>query len=587
MAATKPIEPIQQPARLRSYFRRERPTLAIVTVSGILYNVGMTAGPYFEGQLAQRLYDVTRGRKTFRDMVTLAATYLLIILFVQMMRCVKRFYVRRFANNTARNMRHMLYNSLVHTPKSDMARESVGGMMTRAISDVDACVEGMRKFTTELFDTGVVLIAYFALLVYYDWRLTLLACLFTPLAYFIAARLKTVVMRYAAAYKKSAGQLSDATLDRVSNALTYRIYGLEQARNLAYETRLADYQARAVAANLWESTMEPIYNLIAMSGAVLILWFGGKNVLGVGWTAWNLAAFTTFLACFTKLAVKVSHAAKLFNAVQKAQVSWRRIQPMMRDYMKLDTNTDLDFSKKFPLFASHFSVSAPDGTRVLRDFSLAAAPGEVIGVTGPVACGKSTLGRVFPGEIPYGGSLKIGGREVSSLTEFERGNLVTYLGHQPELMSGSLAENIRMGRPGDVWPVLRTVRLDEEVASMPERENTPVGAGGVRLSGGQQARLALARTLFNAGKILILDDPFSAVDSQTETEILTALREMSANKIIFLLSHRLRRFPELNGVLWMDGGRGTFGAHENLLKSCPAYARLYRAQTEGGDLDES
>ncbi len=587
MTKMKPIEKIIRPNRLISYFRRERPTLALVTVSGLFYNIGMVAGPYFEGQLAQRLYDVTQGRKTFWDMVSLAGVYLLVILFVQGMRCVKRFYVRRFANNTARNMRHMLYNSLVHTPKIDMDRQSVGAMMTRAISDVDACVEGMRKFTTELFDTGVVLIAYLAMLLHYDWRLTLLSCLFTPLAYFIAAELKTVVTRYAAAYKKSAGQLADATLDRVSNALTYRIYGQEHNRDLVYETRLADYEKRAVAANLWENTMEPVYNLIAMSGAVLILWFGGKNVLGTGWAAWNLASFTTFLACFTKLAVKASHAAKLFNSVQKAQVSWRRIQPMMRDYTELDTATALDFSACSPLAAEHLSVSAPDKTPVLLDFSGFVSPGEMIGVTGPVACGKSTLGRVFLGEVPYGGSLRIGEREASSLSAFERGRLITYLGHQPELMSGSIAENIRMGKSGDVWPVLRAVRLDEEVSAMPEGENTPVGAGGVRLSGGQQARLALARTLFNAGEILILDDPFSAVDGKTEAEILANLRDLADGRTIFLISHRLRRFPTLDRILWMSGGSGTLTSHEDLMRACPEYARLYRAQTEGGDLDEA
>ena len=587
MTKAEPIEKIIRPNRLISYFRRERPTLALVTVSGLLYNIGMVAGPYFEGQLAQRLYDVIRGRKTFLDMVSLAGIYLLVILFVQGMRCVKRFYVRRFANNTARNMRHMLYNSLVHIPKTDMGRQSVGAMMTRAISDVDTCVEGMRKFTTELFDTGVVLIAYLAMLLHYDWRLALLSCLFTPIAYFIAAKLKTVVTRYAAAYKKSAGQLTDATLDRVSNALTYRIYGQEKNRDLAYETRLADYEKRAVAANLWENTMEPVYNLIAMSGAVLILWFGGKNVLGTGWTAWNLASFTTFLACFTKLAVKASHAAKLFNAVQKAQVSWRRIQPMMRDYTELDTATTLNFSTRFPLAAEHLSISAPDKTPVLRDFSCSVSPGEIIGVTGPVACGKSTLGRVFLGEVPYSGSLRVGEREFSSLSAFERGRLVTYLGHQPELMSGSIAENIRMGKPGDVWPALRAVRLEEEVSAMPERENTPVGTGGIRLSGGQQARLALARTLFNAGEVLILDDPFSAVDGKTETEILANLRELADGKMIFLISHRLRRFPSLNRILWMSGGSGILTSHEELMRACAEYARLYRAQTEGGDLDEA
>ena len=105
------IRPVSQPDRVFSYFKLERWSLAVVTVSGILYNVGMVAGPYFEGRLAQCLFDIMEGKESFSAMVSLAAVYLAVLLVVQGTRCVKRFYVRRFANNTSRNMRHMLYNS--------------------------------------------------------------------------------------------------------------------------------------------------------------------------------------------------------------------------------------------------------------------------------------------------------------------------------------------------------------------------------------------------------------------------------------------------------------------------------------------
>ncbi|MDD4402005.1 MAG: ABC transporter ATP-binding protein [Desulfitobacteriaceae bacterium] len=236
----------------------------------------MIASPYFEGQLAQRLYDINQGYQDFYSMVRLALTYLAVILIVQIMRSIKRFYVRRFANNTSRNMRHMLYNSLVNMGKDELEKENLGAVMTKAIADVDTCVEGMRKFTTEVFDTGVVLAAYLGLLFYYDWRLALLSCIFTPIAYFIAGRLKARITRYNAEYKKSAGRLNNATMDRISNAVTYRIFSSEPNRDLAYEAHLTDYEKRAVSANLWENTMQPIYNIIAMCGAVLIIYFGGK-----------------------------------------------------------------------------------------------------------------------------------------------------------------------------------------------------------------------------------------------------------------------------------------------------------------------
>ena len=586
MRKTPPIQRVPHPDRISSYFKLEIRTLAAVTVTGIVYNAGMAAGPYFEGQLVQCLLDIMNGRTTLADMTALALTYLAVILLVQLLRCVKRFCVRRFANNTSRNMRHMLYNNLIHRSRVELEEEGMGAVMTRAVADVDACAEGMRKFTTEVFDTGVALLAYLTLLFLYDWRLALLSCAFTPAAYLLAGRMKTVVTRYHAAYKKSAERLSDATLDRVSNAVTYRVYGRERDRDGAYERQLTEYETRAVAANIWESTLQPLYQVISMCGVVPILWFGARNVLGTGWAVWDIAAFTTFLACFAKLAVKSSKAAKLFNSVQKARVSWQRIQPLMKDYVEPDTATELDFSVPRTLNVSHLSVSYPGGGPVLRDVSFTAAPGQIIGVTGPVASGKSTLGKVFLSEFPYGGSVRLGERELSSLSEYERTRLVAYMGHRPELMSDTLRENIRLGEERDETPYLCAVRLDREVAEMPDGADTFVGSGGVRLSGGQQARVALARTLYHGGALLILDDPFSAVDQATEREIMGRLRVLAKDCVVLLLSHRLSLFSQLDGVLWLDGGVGDVQTHGNLLRTNALYAGLYRAQTEGEDLDE-
>lgn len=579
------VDKVNQPDQLMSYFKLQFFPLLLVTISGIIYNIGMTASPYFEGQLAQRLFDIMKGKKEFADMLSLVFTYLIIIALVQFMRYLKRFYVRRFANNTSRNMRHMLYNSLVHQTKKELEKESVGDVMTKAVSDVDACVEGMRKFTTEVFDTGVVLVAYLGMLFYYDWRLALLSCLFTPIAYFIAAKLKKIVMNYAFKYKEIAGKLNDATLDQVSNAITYRIYGCEEERNFSYEKQLDEYEKAAVSANIWENTMQPIYNIIAMIGVIFIIYFGAMNVMGTGWASWNIAAFATFLSCFTKMAYKSSKAAKLFNAVQKAQVSWKRIKPLMHDYVELDKKTSLNSNMGEPLSISHLRISYPDTDPLVNDLSLTPQAGEIIGVTGPVASGKSSFGKLFLGEEPYLGSVKLGAHELSSLTPYERSLLITYMGHQPELMSSSLKENIQLGEVIPPSATLKSVCLEDEVQAMPQGIDTDVGDNGTRLSGGQQSRTALARTLYHGKKIIILDDPFSAVDKKTEQKIMDNLRTLGKDKIIILISHRLNMFPQLNQIIWLDSGNTQVDNHENLIKTNKNYAFLYQTQT-GGDLDE-
>ncbi len=576
-----------RPDEVRYYFGRELKPLAVVTVSGILYNAGLAAGPYFEGQLAQRLFDIINGRKTAASMAYLVLAYLGVILLVQAMRAVKRFGVRRFANDTSRNMRRILYGRLVRMSKAELQEQNLGSVMTKAVSDVDACVEGMRKFTTEVFDTGIALAAYTVMLFFYDARLALLACAFTPFAYLIAGRLKAPVSQSSAAYKKSAGLLNGATMDRVSNAITYRVYGCEQNRDAAYEVRLSDYEKRAVAANLWENTMQPLYNIISTCGAVLIIYFGAKNVLGTGFTSWDIAAFTTFLSCFTKMALKSSSAAKLFNAVQKAKVSWARIKPLLGGYAAPGTAPPPAQNAPAELTVSGVSAGYGDGADILRDISFRVCPGQIIGVTGAVASGKSTLGRVFIGEVPYRGSVSVCGRELAELDDYGRSRLISYMGHEPELLNDTLAENIRLGEEGDVEPVLRAVCLDGEARGMPQGVDTQVGSGGVRLSGGQQARLALARTLYNARGVIILDDPFSAVDRATEQAILDNLRDLAKDKAVVIFSHRLYQFPSFDGVLFLSGGGGVFSTHDELMRSSAEYAGLFNRQMGGGGENEA
>lgn len=573
------------PDRIRSYFKAEIPVLIVVTISGLIYNVGMLAGPYFEGRLAQCLYDIIRGKAVLRDMGVLAAAYVAVIFLVQLMRAVKRFGVRRFANNVSRSMRRCLYNSLVHASQKELAEEGLGQLLTKAIADVDSCVEGMRKFTTEIFDTGVVMVAYIGMLVYYDWRLAILSCIFSPAAYFAADRLKKTVTAANAAYKKSAASLSGQTMDRIGNALTYRVYGREENRDEKYEEALADYEKKSAAANLFEGSMTPLYDAIAMFGAVMVIYFGARNVNGTGWTPWNIAAFTTFLACFTKLAVKASHAAKLFNAVQKASVSWHRIQPLMKDPVK-DTPDAADAPvEKTSLAFRHVSCGY-DGADYLRDLNFTVRPGEIVGVTGEIASGKSLLGKVLIGEAPYKGMILVGGKDFRTLTEEEKRSLITWMGHDPELLNLSIAENVSLGSPVDTGFFLKMTAMDADLEAMQRTEHGKAGEAGTMLSGGQQERVALARTLAHARSVLILDDPFAAVDKTTETKILQSIREYCGDRTILILSHRLWHFPEFNHVLYLHDGTGTFLPHEKMLEQEPGYRTLFREQMKGGDYDE-
>lgn len=227
-----------QPDRILSYFKAEWQVLLAVTISGLIYNVGLLAGPWFEGKMTGCLVDILRGAGQFGDMLILVLSYVAVIVIVQSSRYIKRFYVRRFANNVNRRMKEILYGSLVRKSRASLKEEGEGNVITKAILDVDDCVEGMRKFTTEIFDTGVALAAYAGMLLWYDWRLALLCMLFPPISYMTAEKMKKMIQRTGAAYKEQSGALSAATLDRAENAITFRVFVQCRKRIIQNQNRL-------------------------------------------------------------------------------------------------------------------------------------------------------------------------------------------------------------------------------------------------------------------------------------------------------------------------------------------------------------
>ncbi len=600
----------RNPQKISTYFLNEWKILFLVTVTGLIYNCGILAGPWLEGLMAECLVQLVGGNAVFTDMLQLSAAYLVLLSIVQLARFIKRLYVRRFANEISRSMKTNLYANLLHMEKAQLSAADAGTILTKAISDVDACAEGMRKFTTEIFDTGVALLSYAWMLLHYDLRLALLCLIFPPISYALAEHMKTLVQRTGAASKESAGRLSAATMDRVSGAITYRVHGMEQQRNNDYEAHLADYQEKAVLANIWVQVMPPLYQMISMLGILFILYYGSRNVLGTGWSAWSIAAFTTFLSCYMKLCVKSSHAAKLFNAVHKAQVSWKRIQPLLSDVT--DVSQVPRIERLDELRSAITNPCDPNRVLTLTQPAFKASAGQIIGITGPVACGKSTFGRAFLCESEFPGSITFAGYELSSLPPVVRSGIIGYLGHDSELLSDTIEANILMGDAIDPMPFVHAVCLDEDLASMPLGLQTRIGDSGIRLSGGQQKRVALARTLAHARPVLVLDDPFSALDRRTEEQIFQNLQEMIREKglIVLLISHRLTLFPQMDQVIWMErllptessttetsatenspgpntnatfgGSLFTVSTHQELCRSCPHYNELYSLQKAQG-----
>ena len=560
---------IAQPQKILSYFKKQKLLLVLITVFGIIYNVGLLAGPYYEGKLVQSLDDIIKGSKVFNDMLFIVICYLLVTFVVQGCRYLKRLKVREFANNINKDMKQILYHNLINKSTLELQSGDVGSIITKAVSDVDDCVEGMRKFTTEVFDTGVALISYVVMLLIYDYKLALLCLIFPPITYYIAEKMKKVVQSLNEKKKQANSKLNSATLERVDNEIIYRLFSVKKQADKRYDAVLNDYSQKAISAGSKSVVLPPLYQAIAMLGVIFIIYFGSRNVKD---GLWDIASFTTFLSCYSKLATKSSKAAKLFNSVQQAEVSWQRIKPLLN---KIEDSEDNIISSVDELKVHDLSAYKDDGSLIYDGVSFSAKKGEIIGISGPVACGKTVLGKTFLNEKDYQGSILIDGKELREYSEKDK--LISYLGHDLELLDASIKDNILLGKDDDVNKYLQYCSLDDEVS---EKENV------VELSGGQRQRVALARSLAHKRAILVLDDPFSALDKKTESKVFENLSQSTKDNIVLLISHRLYLFEKVDKVLWIEDGKSYFSDHLTMLKENASYKMMFDKQMGGNDLDE-
>ena len=395
----------------------------------------------------------------------------------------------------------------------------------------------------------------------------------------IAEKLKTVIVKTSSAYRKQTANVTSLTLEACDHALLYRISSVDPIVERNYAKELESLRSKAVKANVLENSMQPLYNAIAMSGIVFVFVLGGQKVTDGLWT---VGTFSAYVSIFTALSLKSSKAAKLFNSVQKSSVSWERIKGYLKPYVefkevegKIEENVTIEVSRL---------TFGYDEKEIFQDLNFTLTSGETMVITGPIACGKSSLLKVLTGVMDYQGKILINGKELRDLSDEERSSFIAYLPQSPKLFTESLSDNITWENEGNVEDVLRIVQLDNEINAMGQKEETLAGSMGSRFSGGQKARIALARTLYSQRSILLLDDPFASVDLMTERKIIESIRKHVPKSVLIRVSQRVHTFGESDKVLYLDPEETLVGTHEELLKQSDRYRAIVELQE--GDADE-
>lgn len=223
----------------------------------------------------------------------------------------------------------------------------------------------------------------------------------------------------------------------------------------------------------------------------------------------------------------------------------------------------------------------------LKGISLQFKGASKIGIIGESGAGKSTLVDVLGGFLhPTSGSITINGNHVSALTDEAWRKQISYIPQRPYIFSGTLADNVRFYYPEaaleDVSGAVAATGLSRLVASLPNGLDEMIGGGGRALSGGQEQRVALARTLLSSRPIMLLDEPTAHLDIETEVELKETMLPLFAGKLVFLATHRLHWMVDMDLIIVMQQGQvAEIGTHGELVARKGAYYELIQAQLEG------
>jgi ABC-type multidrug transport system fused ATPase/permease subunit len=351
-----------------------------------------------------------------------------------------------------------------------------------------------------------------------------------------------------------------------------------------------------------------------MAGVLFVVWRGGENVTA---GEMSVGAFVGYLALFIRFVERGFRVPQMVNSIQSGGAAYARIEPLLAPALKVQgeppfasfkpghvagfERLEERSSRRLPgpigVSLRNVTFSYPGASRpALVDFSLEIPAGTLVAVTGPVGSGKSALARAVLGVYPIeSGEVRAYTADGSSLEPSDRMGMVGYLPQDAHLFSGSIRDNILMATsaapPGFVDEAARVAALDNDVADFPRGLDTEVGELGIRVSGGQRQRVGLARALAAYAPehpgLLVLDDPFSAVDVETEAQIVAGLRDAFGPErpdeeqiTILLCSQRLAAFPRADRIVVLESGRiEEEGTHAALLARAGLYARIYRAQT--------
>jgi ATP-binding cassette subfamily B protein len=519
---------------------------------------------------------------------------------------VQRWYSARIGEGLIFDMRTAVFDHVQRMPLAFFTRTQTGALVSRLNNDVLGAQQAFTSTLSGLVSNVVGLVLTAAVMFSLSWQITAISIVMLPVFVIPARRIGSRLQEITRESYNLNASMNNTMTERfnVAGALLVKLFGRPDDEDASFRGRAARVRDIGVTSAMYGRAFFVALSLVASLAQALVYGLGGYFAIKGQLSAGQVVTLALLL---TRLYGPLTALSNARVDVMSALVSFDRVfevldlQPMIADApdavsLPADARSiefvDVDFS--YPTAAEVSLASLEDvavldttaSAQVLHGVSFRAAPGDLVALVGPSGAGKTTISQLLPRVYDVtGGRVLVGGHDVRAVTQQSLHDRIGVVSQEAHMFHDTIRANLLYAAPAatdqQLLAAIDAAQIGELVRALPDGLETVVGDRGYRLSGGEKARLAIARLLLKEPEIVILDEATAHLDSESEVAVQEALSRALAGRTSLVIAHRLSTILNADIVVVLDEGRVVeTGRHAELLARGGLYAELYRTQFE-------
>lgn len=528
---------------------------------------------------------LTDGTATKERVLVFAAVILLSYIVKALLTFVSKYKAHVAAWNFVGDMMLDVYNKLQSLSMRFFGDKQTGEIMSRVINDSRNMETLIAHALPDLLSNILIVIMVAIMIFSINPILAAISLIPIPLILFVTMKFSGKVHALFKRNQEVLAEVNGKVQDNISGIREIQSFGREKEEYMSMKEYCKRYSFVNVRANFVASIFFPTIEFLTSVGSVLVMGIGGtlalKDVLSVS----DVVGFFMYLSLFYS---PIAALSRIIEDMQNAFAGGHRVLSIldMESEIKDSENAEGIGRANGEMEFDHVSFYYNENEPVLKDISFKIDAGKMVAFVGATGVGKSTIVSLMERFYdPVSGTVRLDGKDIKDITVKSLRENISMVLQDVFLFNGSIYDNISYGNPSanreDVIKAAETARVSDFVCKMPDGYDTIIGERGVRLSGGQKQRIAIARAVLKNSPILILDEATSAVDNETEALIQQAIDELSKNRTVIVIAHRLSTVMKADNIIVLENGRiAEQGTHNELLKLGGIYAKLCNVNSD-------